>query len=255
MVKFQPSKLAMRVRFPLPAPFLRVKTFLIVLAAFAGPVCGARADLTIVEKVEGAAPTSAITIKIKGDKAKIEGTSRTTTIIDAKNGEITHLINDRKLFIRMSNEKVRAAMEMVNRFDEKADEKPKLTPSGKKATINGYEAEEYNFDSGKTKAAFWLAPKYPDAPAILKQLHVLNAGPWKMQNAQVPDYNDLPGVPLKFVSTMGGLDLITTVTSIKEDPLSDSEFDVPADFQEMKSPKFQKPWLPAQTPSPEPSKP
>ena len=257
MVKFQPSKLAMRVRFPLPAPTLPVKTSLALLIAFAGATGCARADLTIMEKVEGPAPTSAITIKIKGDQAKIEATPKVTTIIDAKTGQVTNWLNDRKLVLRMPAERVRAALEKTNRIADKTGtaETPKLVATGQKAMINGYETEEYTFDTGKTKTSFWVAPKYPDAAAILKQLHVLNAGPWKIHGAEVPDYNDLPGVPLKFVSTVAGRDLVTTVTTINEEPLSDSEFAFPPGFQEMKGRQIDRPVPQLQKSAVEPPKP
>src|SRR5947209_6417490 len=242
MVKFQPSKLAMRVRFPLPAPtFTAVKTLLSLFAALAAGFSSARADLTIVENVEGDSHTSAMTVKIKGDKARIEANPQLTTIVDSKKGEITSLINDRKVFLRISGNRLRAAMDMVNKFDEKSPPaaKPKLIPTGRKATINGYETEEYGYETPKVKASFWVAPSYPDGAAILKQLAVLSSGPLKMQNAVAPDYAEIPGVPLKFVVTAGGKDITTTVSSLNQEPLSDSDFDVPSDYHEMKGPQLQ----------------
>src|ERR1043166_4939488 len=56
----------------------------------------ARADLTIVQKVEGAGQGGEMTIKIKGDKARIDTSPKLTTIIDGKTGEITNLMNDQK---------------------------------------------------------------------------------------------------------------------------------------------------------------
>jgi len=226
----------------LPAPtFTAVKTLLSLFAALAAGFSSARADLTIVENVEGDSHTSAMTVKIKGDKARIEANPQLTTIVDSKKGEITSLINDRKVFLRMSGDRLRAAMDMVNKFDEKSPPaaKPKLIPTGRKATINGYETEEYGYETPKVKASFWVAPSYPDGAAILKQLAVLSSGPLKMQNAVAPDYAEIPGVPLKFVVTAGGKDITTTVSSLNQEPLSDSDFDVPSDYHEMKGPQLQ----------------
>ena len=50
------------------------------------------------------------------------------------------------------------------------------------------------------------------------------------------DYRDLPGIALRTKIKMGNKDITSTITSIKQDPLSDAEFSVPADFQELKIP-------------------
>ena len=56
----------------------------------------ARADLTIVQKVEGTDGLHEITMKVKGDKARVEVSPQVTTILDAKTGELTNLLNDKK---------------------------------------------------------------------------------------------------------------------------------------------------------------
>src|ERR1700745_3102438 len=122
-----------------------------VLAAsvlfLAGVSLTARGDLTIVKKVEGAGPVADMTIKIKGDKARIDASPHISSIIDSKTGDIVNLMNDQKAAVRVSAEKMKAVSEMINRFADKNDktpaEKPKLTATGRKETVNGYEAEEY----------------------------------------------------------------------------------------------------------------
>jgi hypothetical protein len=200
----------------------------------------ARADLTLVEKVEGAGPAADMTIKIKGDKARIDATPQMSTIVDGKTGEVINLMNDQKTIVRISADKMKAAAEMINRYSDKKQsaEKPKLTPTGKKEMINGYEAEEYVADTPMFKASYWIAPKYPDGAAILKQLQALKSEVWNSANPRVPDYRDFPGIPIRTVfSNEANQNKITsTLTSVKQDPLSDADFAVPKDFQEMKMP-------------------
>jgi hypothetical protein len=198
----------------------------------------ARADLTIVQKIEGEGQSGDMTIKIKGDKARIEATPQLTMIVDAKTGEIAHLMNDQKMVVHMSAEKMKAAMDTLNKFNgkEEAVAKPKLTATGKRENINGYETEQYVCEMPSFKATYWIAPKYPNASAILKQLEVLNSGAWKPKNNPMPDYTDFPGLPIKFVVTVDGKQVTTTLTAIKEASLNDSEFTVPKDFQELKAP-------------------
>jgi hypothetical protein len=205
-----------------------------------GLLLSARADLTIVQKVEGGGQGADMTIKIKGDKARIEASPQVTMIVDAKTGEIIHLMNDQKTVVHMSAEKMKAAMDTLNKFNGKDETaaKPKLTATGKKESINGYETEQYVYETPSFKAVYWIASKYPNASVILKQLEVLNSGTWNPKNNAMPDYRDFPGLPIKFVVTVGGNQVTTTVTAIKEDSLSDSEFTVPKDFQELKAPEM-----------------
>ena len=54
----------------------------------------ARADITIVNKVEGMGPPSETTIKIKGDQARIEVTPQMTIIANGKTGELVNLLKE-----------------------------------------------------------------------------------------------------------------------------------------------------------------
>ena len=197
-----------------------------------------RADLTIVQKVEGAGQGGEMTIKIKSDRARIDASPKMTTIIDGKTGEITNLMNDQKKVLRISPEKMKAAAEMIGKFNGKKEtvEKAKLTSTGKKETIGGYETEQYVYETPAFKATYWIASKYPDGVAILKQLQSLNSEVWNPKRMGVPDYRDFPGLPLKTVVSVSGSEVTTTLTSVKQDPLNDAEFAIPADFQEVKMP-------------------
>src|ERR1019366_603874 len=197
-------------------------------------LASARADLTIVQKVEGVGPVSEVTMKIKGDKARVDVNPKMTAIIDGKTGEMINLMHDQKVVMRMSAEKMKAAMEMARQFsgkDEKKEtgEKPKFASSGKKEVINGYDTPQF-------KASYWIASKYPDGAAILKQLQSVNPAIWRTSNTQMPDYRDFPGLPIKTVISSGGNQITTTLASVKQDRLSDDVFAVPKDYQEMKLP-------------------
>jgi hypothetical protein len=208
---------------------------------FGALILSARADLTIVQKVEGIGPVSELTMKIKGDKARIDVNPKMTAIIDGKTGEMINLMHDQKIVMRMSAEKMKAAMEMARQFsgkDEKKEtaEKPKFAPSGQKEVINGYDTEEYIYETPQFKASYWIASKYPDGAAILKQLQSVNPAIWKTPNTNMPDYREFPGLPIKTVISSGGSQITSTLASVKQDPLSDADFAIPKDYQEMKLP-------------------
>lgn len=48
----------------------------------------ARGDLTIVQKVEGSGSVKQITMKLKGDKARVEVSPKITTIMETKGGAL-----------------------------------------------------------------------------------------------------------------------------------------------------------------------
>jgi hypothetical protein len=201
------------------------------------PLVCARADLTIVQKVDGPGQNGEITVKIKGDKERMDAPSQPTRIIDGKTGEMTDLLNEKKSFIRISAQQMKAAAETINKFDDgKQPSPPKLTPTGKKETINGYETEEFVYETPQFKASFWVATKYPDSADILKQMQAPVSGAWKPSNMGMPDYTDFAGLPLKTVISVGDNQVATTIMSIKKDSISAAEFDIPKDFQELKKP-------------------
>src|SRR6267142_5966368 len=202
-----------------------------------GLFVSARADLTIIQRVDGAGQNGDVIVKIKGDKERIDAPSQPTRIIDGKTGEKIDLMNEKKSFMRISAEQMKAAAETINKFDEsKQSSASKLTPTGKKETVSGYETEEFVYETPRFKASFWVATKYPDAAGILKQMQAPMSGAWKPSNMGMPDYTDFAGLPLKTVISIGTNQVVTTIVSIKKDPISAAEFDIPKDFQELKKP-------------------
>jgi len=201
----------------------------------------ARGDLTVVQKIEGAGSVNQLTIKIKGDKARIEASPEMTTLIDGRSGDMINLMNGEKKFVRISADKAKAMAQMVSKYGGAPDsaEKPKLIPSGRKETIHGQEAAEYVSEAAASKASYWIALNYPDGAAILKQLQAVTPEAWRDAAKGMLDYRDLPGIPLRAQITMRGKEMTTTIVSIRQDPLSDAEFVPGKDFQEIKIPAVQ----------------
>jgi hypothetical protein len=199
----------------------------------------ARADLTLTANVEGALLKGPMTVKIKGDKVRVDNSSQVSTIINATTGEIITLINNQKKFTRISAERARAMIQTAARFGggtPPPDGKARLTATGRKEMIDGYETQEYVRDTPQLKETFWVSTTYPNAAAIAKQLASTTPQMWGSAAAGGPDYRDLPGVPLKTQVKINTMETTTTITSIKEDPLPDTLFQPPADYRELKLP-------------------
>src|SRR6266705_5932867 len=243
----------------------------------------AHADLTIVysstvqpaaqaAKGEDTAPASNVTIRIKGDKARIDASPKLSTIVDGTTGDVVNLMNEQKTVVRLSRDKVKAVTEMLNKFagnnnkEKEGAEKPKLTPTGQKETITGYETEKYTYDGPDFKATYWIAPNYPDGPAILGQLQSIKSEFWDAANTKMPDFRDFPGLPTQMriivgkQNAAGGHDasasghpteITSTITGVSLNSIADSEFTVPADFKETKLPDiFNKTAAPSVSPNP-----
>jgi hypothetical protein len=245
-----------------------MKTALYSLALSVSLVLSVRADLTIVysttmqpatEGQKAQAPPNAsgavtsMTIKVKGDRARIDASPQVATIFDGRTGELINLLNDQKTIVRISPDKMKAVADMLNKFSSKkaGSEKPRLTPTGQKEMVNGYDTEQYTYDGPDFKATYWIAPNYPNGAAILEQLQSIKSEFWDAANTKMPDFRDFPGLPIRLrmiigkedqasehgASTSGDATEITsTVTGVSQDPIADSQFTVPADFKETKLP-------------------
>ena len=244
-----------------------MKSVIYSLALGASFILPVRADLTIVyastvrpasqtpkdQAADAAGAGTNMTIKIKGDRARIDASPQVTTIFDGKTGEVITLLNDQKTIVRISSDKMKAVTDMLNKFSSKkaAPEKPKLTPTGQKETVNGYETEQYTYDAPDFKAIYWIAPNYPNGAAILAQLQSIKSEFWDAANTRMPDFRDFPGLPIRTRMIIGKEDqadksspsaadhateITSTITSVNQDPISDSEFTVPGGFKETKLP-------------------
>src|SRR4051812_6777752 len=147
-----------------------------------------RADLTIVQSVEGMGAPSTVTMKIKGEKCRVDASHDVTTLFDAKSGELLQLLKGQKTIIRMSGEKMKQMSELLNK-GEKGSPAPKaqIVATGKKQKINDYDAEEYITEAPSFKASYWVAPNYPNGAAIFQQLRAIKPT-WDFAKMGIPDF-------------------------------------------------------------------
>ncbi len=226
--------------------------FLLVLLAV---VANVRADLTVVQTLDAPGATAnQITIFTKGDKMRIDTAPQVSTIVDGKTGDIVTLMKDQKCAVRISAEKMKAATDMIRKFSDKSDsvEPAKPKPTGRKETIRGYEAEEYVVDRGRFKASYWVAPHYPDGAAILRQLQAVKSEMWNSANPNELNFRDFPALPIRTVVDIGGSKTTTELVSVKQDPLPDTTFAIPADYREVKGPEMMLPGQSAPVAAPSP---
>src|SRR6266480_5982647 len=203
----------------------------------------ARADLTVVQSIESSAGTNKVTIKIKGERARIEVNPKSSMIVDAKSGEVITLIPEQKAVMRLSGEKAKALGNKARELLKDTDSALKIVapkPTGKKQTINGYEAEEYTAETSKYRATYWVAKSYPEYQTILRQMKLLQNRTFAAVRKAMPEYYDFPGLPIRTkIRFQGQGEATTTIISISQAAIPDSEFTVPADYAEIKLPDLE----------------
>src|SRR5438477_7632425 len=197
---------------------MKTAFYSLVLTSFV--ILSVRADLTIVystmvepasqaqkaQATPGGIVTGAnMTIRIKGDKARIDASPQMTAIFDGRTGELINLLNDQKTLIRFSPDKMRAIAGMLKTFsnNKPGADKPRLTPTGHKETVNGYDTEQYTYDGPDFKATYWIAPNYPNGANMLAQLQSIKSEFWDAANAKMPDFRDFPGLPIRMQIIVG----------------------------------------------------
>ena len=227
-----------------------MKAFALSLTVIVAFAVTASADFTIVQKVEGKGGAHEITLKVKGDRIRMEATPQMTMLVDGRTGDVVTLMNAQKKIVRISGDKAKAIAEMAAKYGGGTTEKPKLVATGKKMTVLGYEAEEYVAETKAFKAHYWIAPSFPNSVAIVKQLQTIIPAAWNDLAKGMIDYRDLPGLPLRTQVTVGDDEIVSTVVAVKVDALSDAEFLPPKDFQEVKIPNVE---TPGNNPAPAPT--
>jgi len=193
------------------------------------------ADLTLVQKVDMAGTPGEMTIKFKGDKVRVDPAPQMSMITDVKTGDTVTLIHAEKKAMRISGDKMKAA---VKKFAgaTPAEQKSKLTPLGRKETVNGMPTDVFTTDTAVGKATYYIATNYPDAAAIMKEMKTAQPSALANSGTSIPDFRDLPGVPVKIeMDTVRGR-VVMTLVAVKRDPIPNSEFSIPADYTDVKMP-------------------
>ena len=133
---------------------------------------------------------------------------------------------------------MKAAAEMVKKFSgaTPGEQKSKLVALRRKEVVNGMPTEIFTTNTAVGKATYYIATNYPDAAGILQEMKTAQSSVLANAGANVPDFTDLPGVPVKIeMDTVRG-HVVMTLVSIKRDLIPNSEFVVPADYTEVKMP-------------------
>ncbi|HRJ71780.1 MAG TPA: DUF4412 domain-containing protein [Terrimicrobiaceae bacterium] len=212
-----------------------MKTTLLVLLS-AAALATVRADLTVTQEFQQESPAQkmTVTMKIKGDKVRMDGNPEVTTLIDVKSGDTKNLMHSQKKVMAIPGaliKQIQAAQSAGKSADKIAE--PKAT--GRTETISGYACEEYEIDAEGTKIQVWLTKDLPAAQRVMSDLAKLSADADPLKG--MLDGEKLEGFPMKTViQPASGGKATVTVVALNEDPLPEADFEVPKGYEAMQMP-------------------
>ncbi len=192
----------------------------------------ARADMVIEQRMELDATSGPVILKFRGNLGRIDrpGQDGTTTIImNLGTDEVLNLLHAKKVAYmgKLSAHRLRSENAMKQAGFDVASLKPE--PTGKKEKIGEWDAEEYVLTVQGLTFRMWVAPNFPNGAAFKAQMARFSKA--NTGGALNPDAMDLPGIVVKSegLTPMGRM--VTTLVSAREQPVPDSEFGVPEDYE------------------------
>lgn len=198
----------------------------------------ARADVVIEQKMESAVMNGNMTMKIKGDNARMDMPSpvggNVTVIMNSKSGDMTTLMHAQKMAMMMNMNASKKQMEDAQKaagIDPTKAEKPKDTGVSEK--VGEWTAEVYEFNIGGMTGKIWAAKDFPNAQAIKEQMMKMSAA---SATGFDPSKLDVPGMIVKTQMTTPVGAMTMTLVKASETPVDDKEFVVPTDYKEMSMP-------------------
>ena len=211
---------------------------LLLITPFLFTVIAARADVIVTQKMESAAINGDVTMKIKGDKGRVDmpagPAGAMTMIIDGASGEIATVIHSQKMVMKTTSAQMKAAAEQAKKLTGiTTPEKPKAT--GKTEKVGEWNTEIYEANMGGQVARIWVAKDFPNADKIKAEMMKISKSMGQtsaIDNATM----DVPGMPVKTEISAQGGKMTMTVTKAVEQAVDAKEFEIPKDYQQMTLP-------------------
>jgi len=201
----------------------------------------ARADIVIVQNVDGMAQSGQMTIMVSADKVRTDVNSQISTITDTTTGDVTTLMHAQKSYMVIPAATSKAMrLQMAMAMQQAGG--PSASPSapvatGKTEKVNGFNAQVYTFSNGNIKATYWMSADFPNAKLVQDALAQFRKGGLAdMTRGMAPDSSTLPGVPVKTQVEINGQKITTELVSAQNQPVDPGVYQVPANYTEVKMP-------------------
>jgi hypothetical protein len=167
-------------------------------------------------------------MSIKGKMVRTDNGDQSSVIIDTETGNMISIMHEQKMAMKMDGSVLKAAQAQAKAAGGGDGKVPQPVATGQKEKVGDYECEIYTLNHGGTESKMWVAKDYPGYERLKTELAALKkmAGP----AAEQPD---LPGMVIKTETKAGGINYVSTLVSLKSEPVDDKIFTPPADYKMM----------------------
>jgi hypothetical protein len=213
---------------------------LLLIAPVILTVIAARADVVIVQKMESAMMNGEMTMKIKGDKGRVDmptgPVGAMSMIIDGATGDVSTVMHGQKMIMKANRAQLKEATDKAKEIaggTAAAQEKPKAT--GKTEKVGEWTAEIYEGTASGQATKLWVVKDFPNGEKVKAEMMKITKAMGQGIDAASMD---VPGMPVKteITSALGKI-TITTIKAV-EQAVDAKEFEIPKDYQEMSIPSL-----------------
>jgi hypothetical protein len=202
-----------------------MKALTLLLASLT--ITSAMADITIVNETLLNGVGSKSTMWIKGDKVRTDNDTTTTTIIDTASGDMTTLMHEQKMIIKMNTKQLQELAKQAPGASTPEASQTKVTATGEKEKVDGYDCEIYLSENMGMTVKMWVAKSYPNGDKLREEMKVMA----KLGTPGAPQQPEVPGIAIKTEFVQQGMKFTTRLVSIKTDSIDDSRFAIPTDYK------------------------
>ncbi len=213
-----------------------MKKIALILTFLSSVVSSALADWVIIQKTNSDGVEKEMTLKIKGELARVNMGPDMSAIMGADG--MTMLMHSQKVLMKMDAATVKQAMEMAAKLGGPQSGAPAAKPvaTGQKEKIGEWDCEIFSWEGTMGKGRFWVAkdfPKFAEINAVNDKLGKAMGNPMA---SMAPQASDFKGMVVKSEMVMMGKTIITMLVSAKEQEVDAKDFAAPEGYTEMKMP-------------------
>jgi hypothetical protein len=201
----------------------------------------ARADLILEQQSVDTNGTARIVLKLHGGKMRMDETDSKggnfSVIADLQTHDALTLLPATRQYLRRTGlqvqRQIEAALKTAGPATNEISRQPDLPrDTGRAESVEHFQAEVYTWSGayGLSKT-LWVATNFPNYASIRRELaqidHYNVSGPHR--NAQ-PEVARLPGMVVRSQNVVRGNTNVTTLVSVKQEPLDPSLFELPPGY-------------------------
>lgn len=199
-----------------------------LLLAFAFLTSTAFADVTLVQDtlLNGVAMRS--TMYVKGGKVRSDNGDTSSVIMDTDTGDMTTLVHEQKMKITTNTKELEKLAKPAPNSPATAEPSvTKITATGQKEKVDGYDCEIYLSENSGMVVKMWIAKDYPGYEKLTEELKVMQ----KLSASGSQKQPEIPGMAVKTEYEQQGLKFTTKLISVSSDTIDASKFTIPADYK------------------------